>query len=686
MLDHTKGNIISVTVEDEMKRSYIDYAMSVIVGRALPDVRDGLKPVHRRILYAMHELGVTSDKPFLKSARIVGEVMGKYHPHGDAAIYDSMVRLAQKFSTRYLLVDGQGNFGSVDGDPPAAMRYTEARMSSLSQELLRDIEKETVNFVANFDGSLDEPSVLPSRFPNLIVNGSSGIAVGMATNIPPHNLSEVIDGIIYLINNPEATVKDLMRFIKGPDFPTAGLILGRNGIEEAYKTGRGSIKMRARARIENMQNGKNRILVTELPYQVNKAQLIEKIADLVKNKIIEGIVDLRDESDRTGMRIVIELKKDAMPNTILNQLYKHTKLEDTFGVIMLAIVDDRPKVLTLKEMLAEYIRHQKEIVIRRTKFDLAQAEERAHILEGLRIALANIDEIIRIVRGSRTPQIAKDELMRVFNFSDRQAREILSMTIQRLTGLEQEKIENEYEEVLKTIAELKEILADENRIYGIIKTELLEIKKKFGDERRTEITHEVEDIELEDLIAEEDIVVTLTHNGYIKRLPIDTYRNQRRGGKGITGITTKQEDFVEHLFITTTLSYILFFSNKGKMYSLRGYEIPEASRQARGLPIINLVSVQPGEKITTVIPLKNFETQDYLFMVTRRGLVKKCMLSKLQSTRRLGLIVISLQEDDDLIDVRLTNGEQEVILVTANSSPSDSMKIRSDLWGEPPEA
>jgi DNA gyrase subunit A len=666
MLDHTKGNIISVTVEDEMKRSYIDYAMSVIVGRALPDVRDGLKPVHRRILYAMHELGVTSDKPFLKSARIVGEVMGKYHPHGDAAIYDSMVRLAQKFSTRYLLVDGQGNFGSVDGDPPAAMRYTEARMSSLSQELLRDIEKETVNFVANFDGSLDEPSVLPSRFPNLIVNGSSGIAVGMATNIPPHNLSEVIDGIIYLINNPEATVKDLMRFIKGPDFPTAGLILGRNGIEEAYKTGRGSIKMRARARIENMQNGKNRILVTELPYQVNKAQLIEKIADLVKNKIIEGIVDLRDESDRTGMRIVIELKKDAMPNTILNQLYKHTKLEDTFGVIMLAIVDDRPKVLTLKEMLAEYIRHQKEIVIRRTKFDLAQAEERAHILEGLRIALANIDEIIRIVRGSRTPQIAKDELMRVFNFSDRQAREILSMTIQRLTGLEQEKIENEYEEVLKTIAELKEILADENRIYGIIKTELLEIKKKFGDERRTEITHEVEDIELEDLIAEEDIVVTLTHNGYIKRLPIDTYRNQRRGGKGITGITTKQEDFVEHLFITTTLSYILFFSNKGKMYSLRGYEIPEASRQARGLPIINLVSVQPGEKITTVIPLKNFETQDYLFMVTRRGLVKKCMLSKLQSTRRLGLIVISLQEDDDLIDVRLTNGEQEVILVTAN--------------------
>ena len=596
MLDHTKGNIISVTVEDEMKRSYIDYAMSVIVGRALPDVRDGLKPVHRRILYAMHELGVTSDKPFLKSARIVGEVMGKYHPHGDAAIYDSMVRLAQKFSTRYLLVDGQGNFGSVDGDPPAAMRYTEARMSSLSQELLRDIEKETVNFVANFDGSLDEPSVLPSRFPNLIVNGSSGIAVGMATNIPPHNLSEVIDGIIYLINNPEATVKDLMRFIKGPDFPTAGLILGRNGIEEAYKTGRGSIKMRARARIENMQNGKNRILVTELPYQVNKAQLIEKIADLVKNKIIEGIVDLRDESDRTGMRIVIELKKDAMPNTILNQLYKHTKLEDTFGVIMLAIVDDRPKVLTLKEMLAEYIRHQKEIVIRRTKFDLAQAEERAHILEGLRIALANIDEIIRIVRGSRTPQIAKDELMRVFNFSDRQAREILSMTIQRLTGLEQEKIENEYEEVLKTIAELKEILADENRIYGIIKTELLEIKKKFGDERRTEITHEVEDIELEDLIAEEDIVVTLTHNGYIKRLPIDTYRNQRRGGKGITGITTKQEDFVEHLFITTTLSYILFFSIKTRCILCVGMRF-RSEPSGTESSIINLVSVQP-EKIT----------------------------------------------------------------------------------------
>lgn len=667
MLDHTKGNVIPVSVEDEMKRSYIDYAMSVIVGRALPDVRDGLKPVHRRILYAMYELGVTHDKPFLKSARIVGEVMGKYHPHGDSAIYDAMVRLAQDFSTRYLLVDGHGNFGSVDGDPPAAMRYTETRMTRLAEELLRDIEKETVDFVPNFDESLEEPFVLPSKFPNLLVNGSSGIAVGMATNIPPHNLSEVIDATIHLIDNPDATVDDLMQFVKGPDFPTAGLILGRSGIESAYKTGRGSITMRARIRIETMQNGKSRILVTELPYQVNKANLVERIADLVKNKTIDGITDLRDESDRTGMRIVIELRKDVSPHIILNQLYKHTKLEDTFGVIMLAIVDGKPKVMTLKEVLAEYIKHQKEVITRRTKFELAQAEERAHILEGLKIALDNIDEIIRIVRGSRTPQIAKDELMKAFDLTEKQAQAILAMTIQRLTGLEREKIETEYEELLKTIARLKGILADEKKVYAIIKTELREIKDKFGDERRTEITHEVETLELEDLIAEEDIVVTLTHSGYIKRLPIDTYRNQRRGGKGITGITTKQEDFVEHLFITSTHSYILLFSNKGKLYTLRGHEIPEAGRQARGLPIINLVPVDPGEKITAVIPLKNFDSGDYLFMVTRTGLVKKCELVELQTTRKTGLIAISLKEDDELIDVRLTDGNQDVILVTAGA-------------------
>lgn len=667
MLDHTKGNVIPVSVEDEMKRSYIDYAMSVIVGRALPDVRDGLKPVHRRILYAMYELGVTHDKPFLKSARIVGEVMGKYHPHGDSAIYDAMVRLAQDFSTRYLLVDGHGNFGSVDGDPPAAMRYTETRMTRLAEELLRDIEKETVDFVPNFDESLEEPFVLPSKFPNLLVNGSSGIAVGMATNIPPHNLSEVIDATIHLIDNPDATVDDLMQFVKGPDFPTAGLILGRSGIESAYKTGRGSITMRARIRIETMQNGKSRILVTELPYQVNKANLVERIADLVKNKTIDGITDLRDESDRTGMRIVIELRKDVSPHIILNQLYKHTKLEDTFGVIMLAIVDGKPKVMTLKEVLAEYIKHQKEVITRRTKFELAQAEERAHILEGLKIALDNIDEIIRIVRGSRTPQIAKDELMKAFDLTEKQAQAILAMTIQRLTGLEREKIETEYEELLKTIAKLKGILADEKKVYAIIKTELREIKDKFGDERRTEITHEVETLELEDLIAEEDIVVTLTHSGYIKRLPIDTYRNQRRGGKGITGITTKQEDFVEHLFITSTHSYILLFSNKGKLYTLRGHEIPEAGRQARGLPIINLVPVDPGEKITAVIPLKNFDSGDYLFMVTRTGLVKKCELVELQTTRKTGLIAISLKEDDELIDVRLTDGNQDVILVTAGA-------------------
>ncbi|NLG80862.1 MAG: DNA gyrase subunit A [Firmicutes bacterium] len=648
-----------------MKRSYLLYSMSVIVGRALPDVRDGLKPIHRRILYAMSELGLTPDKPHRKSATIVGEVMGKYHPHGDAAIYETLVRMAQDFSHRYPLIDGHGNFGSIDGDPPAAMRYTEARMAKITLKLLADIDKETVDFVPNFDESLKEPTVLPARFPNLLVNGSSGIAVGMATNIPPHNLGEVIDAVVMLIDNPDASVKELMMVIKGPDFPTGGLIMGRDGIREAYTTGRGSIRMRARARIETSSSGKTRILVTEIPYQVNKARLIESIAELVRDKKTDGITDLRDESDREGMRIVIELRRDANPNVVLNQLYKHTQMEDTFGVIMLVLVDGQPRVLNLKETLHYYIEHQKEVVTRRTRFELARAEERAHILEGLKIALDNLDAIITLIRQSRTPEVAREGLMKKFKLSEKQAQAILDMRLQRLTGLERKKIEDEYVEVIKLIAKLKGILADEKRVLEVIKEELLAIKEEYADPRRTEITAAATKLDVEDLIAEEDIVVTLTHQGYIKRLPLTTYRSQRRGGRGVTGMSTKEEDFVEHLFVTTTHEYILFFTDKGKIYSIKAYEVPEASRQARGTAVVNLISLSPGESIRAVIPIREFADDKYLVMATRQGVIKKTALSMYDNARRSGVIAIDLAEGDDLVSVKLTSGDEELIIVTA---------------------
>lgn len=664
MTEITDGKIVPIDVETEMKRSYLLYSMSVIVGRALPDVRDGLKPIHRRILYAMGELGLTSQKPHRKSATVVGEVMGKYHPHGDAAIYDTIVRMAQDFSLRYPLVDGHGNFGSVDGDPPAAQRYTEVRMTSLASEMLRDIDKETVDFQPNFDESLKEPKVLPARFPNLLVNGSSGIAVGMATNIPPHNLSEVIDGVVALIDNPDISVKELMKHIKGPDFPTGGLILGRDGITEAYKTGKGTIKVRARASIETAQSGKSRIIVTEIPYQVNKAKLVEKIAELVRNKVIDGITDLRDESDRNGMRIVIELRRDVNPRIVLNQLYKHTQMQDTFGVIMLVLVGTETKILNLKEVLQYYVKHQEEVVVRRTRFDLARAEERAHILEGLRIALDNLDAVIKLIRESKDPETAKIGLMTNFGLSDRQAQAILDMRLQRLTNLERRKIEEEYQEVVALIKRLKDILANPRLVLEIIKEELLAIKEKYGDERRTEITAGAAEFEVEDLIAKEDIVVTLTHQGYIKRLPVTTYRAQRRGGKGITGINTREEDFVETIFITTTHDHILFFSDKGKVYSVKAYDIPEAQRQARGTPIINLISVDPGELITAVIPVGEFDEDSYLFMATKKGIVKKTPLLDFVNVRRSGITALNLDEDDALIGVRLTKGDQEVLMVT----------------------
>lgn len=671
MTEITDGKIVPIDIETEMKRSYLLYSMSVIVGRALPDVRDGLKPIHRRILYAMGELGLTSQKPHRKSATVVGEVMGKYHPHGDAAIYDTIVRMAQDFSLRYPLVDGHGNFGSVDGDPPAAQRYTEVRMTSLASEMLRDIDKDTVDFQPNFDESLKEPKVLPARFPNLLVNGSSGIAVGMATNIPPHNLREVIDGVVALIDNPDITIKELMKHIKGPDFPTGGLIIGRDGITEAYKTGKGTIKVRARASIETTQSGKSRIIVTEIPYQVNKAKLVEKIAELVRNRVIDGITDLRDESDRNGMRIVIELRRDVNPKIVLNQLYKHTQMQDTFGVIMLVLVGTETKILNLKEILQYYVKHQEEVVVRRTRFDLARAEERAHILEGLRIALDNLDAVIKLIRESKDPEAAKAGLMANFGLSDRQAQAILDMRLQRLTNLERRKIEEEYEEVTALIKRLRDILANPRLVLEIIKQELLEIKEKYGDERRTEITSGAAEFEVEDLIAKEDIVVTLTHQGYIKRLPVTTYRAQRRGGKGITGISTREEDFVETIFITTTHDHILFFSDKGKAYSVKGYDIPEAQRQARGTPIVNLISVDPGELITAVIPVSEFDENSYLFMATKKGIVKKTPLIDFANVRRNGITALNLDDDDALIGVRLTNGDQEVLMVTR-----DGMAIR----------
>lgn len=665
MAELTDGKIIPVILEEEMKKSFLDYAMSVILDRALPDVRDGLKPVQRRILYGMYESGTTPDKPYRKSARIVGDVMGRYHPHGDAAIYDTMVRMAQDFSFRHMLVDGHGNFGSVDGDPPAAMRYTEVRMAKVAMEMLADIDKKTVDFKPNFDESLEEPVVLPARFPNLLVNGASGIAVGMATNIPPHNLGEVIDGAVLLIDNPEAEDKELLKIVKGPDFPTGGIILGREGIKNAYLKGKGSIKIRAKAKIEEMNGNKHRIIVNELPYQVNKARLIEQIADLVRNKTIDGITDLRDESDRTGMRIVIELRRDANPNIILNQLFKHTTMQQSFGVNMMVLVNNTPRVLTLREVLQHYLEHQRDVVTRRTQFDLAKAEERAHILEGLRIALDHIDEVINLIRSSRTVEIAREGLMAKFGLSEKQAQAILDMRLQRLTGLERDKIESEYAELLKLIAYYRNLLADVHQIMLVIKKELLAIKEKYADPRRTEITaSEGEEFAVEDLIADEDIVVTITHFGYIKRLPVTTYRSQRRGGRGITAISTKEEDFVEHLFITSTHQTILFFTNQGRVYRLKGHEIPEAGRQARGTAIINLIQVEPGERINAVIPIKDFDSASFLLICTKKGVVKKTALAEFQTNRKGGLIGINLDEDDELIEVKLTDGNQEVIIVT----------------------
>jgi len=658
------GKVLTVQLENEMKSSYIDYAMSVIVMRALPDVRDGLKPVQRRILYAMHEAGMTSNKPHKKSARIVGEVLGKYHPHGDSSVYDAAVRLAQDFSTRYPLVDGHGNFGSIDGDSAAAMRYTEVRLSRIAELMLSDIEKDTVDFVPNYDESLKEPVVLPSKIPNLLVNGSSGIAVGMATNIPPHNLGEVIDALVMMIDNPNVTVKELMTAIKGPDFPTGGLILGRDGIKQAYTTGRGVIKIRAQARIEKQNNGKHRIVVTELPYQVNKAKLVEHIAQLVRDKVIDGITDLRDESDRTGMRIVIELRRETNPDIILNQLYKHTQMQASFGVIMLALVNSRPKVLNLQELLRLYLDHQKDVIVRRSKFELAKAKDRAHILEGLKVALDNLDAVIKTIRQSQTAEIARNALVAKFALTERQAQAILDMRLQRLTGLERAKIEEEYRDVLEVIEWLEAVLADEHKVMNLIKEELLDVKKRFADPRRTVITSDVSKLEIEDLIAEEDVVITVTHGGYIKRLPMDTYRSQRRGGRGVTGMGTKEEDFVEHLFVATTHHHILFFTDRGRVYRLKAYDVPEASRTAKGTAIVNLLPLEPKEKITAIIPIREFSHDRYLFMATKNGIIKKTELMEFDTTRRSGLIAILLADDDELIGVKLTNGQQKIMLGT----------------------
>lgn len=662
-----EGKYIHVDINNEMKKCYIDYAMSVIVGRALPDVRDGLKPVHRRILYSMQELGLEPQKGYRKCARIVGEVLGKYHPHGDSSVYDALVRMAQDFSLRYMLVDGHGNFGSVDGDSAAAMRYTEAKMNKIAVEMLRDIRKETVDFMPNFDGEEKEPVVLPSRYPNLLVNGSSGIAVGMATNIPPHNLGEIIDGTIMLIDNPETTVLELMTAIKGPDFPTGAIVMGKAGIRAAYETGKGKIVVRAKAEIEE-ENGRNRIVVTEIPYQVNKAKLIENIADLVKDKKITGISDLRDESDREGMRIVIELKRDANPNVILNLLFKHTKMQDTFGVIMLALVDNEPKVLNLKEVLTHYIAFQKEVVTRRTIFELNKAEARAHILEGLKIALDNIDDVINIIRSSKTSDIAKSTLMERFQLSDKQAQAILEMRLRRLTALERDKIEEELNEIMQYIEYLNSILADEMKLLGVIKEELIEIKSKYNDERRTEIQKVVNEIDIEDLIQEEDVVITLTNSGYIKRISADTYSAQRRGGRGVQAMTTKEDDFVENVLITSTHSDVLFFTNKGRVYKKRAYEIPDAGRTAKGTNIINLIPIEQDERIETVLTIADEIREGYLFMATKKGLVKKTHLSEFKNLRKNGLIAISLREGDELLKVKVTRGDADIVIVSEHGN------------------
>ena len=664
-MDFNEGKVIPIDINEEMQRCYIDYSMSVIVGRALPDVRDGLKPVHRRILYSLHELGIFPDKGYRKCARIVGDVLGKYHPHGDSSVYDALVRMAQDFSMRYMLVDGHGNFGSVDGDSPAAMRYTEAKMNKIAVEMLRDINKDTVEFGPNFDGEEKEPMVLPSRFPNLLVNGSSGIAVGMATNIPPHNLGEVIDGTIMLIDNPDSTVAELMTFIKGPDFPTAATIMGKSGIRAAYETGKGKITVRAKAEIEE-ENSRHRIIVTEIPYQVNKAKLIESIADLVKDKKIVGISDLRDESDREGMRIVIELKKDANPNVILNLLYKHTKMQDTFGVIMLALVNNQPQILNLKQILEHYIAHQKDVITRRTIFDLNKAKARAHILEGLIIALDHIDEVISIIRNSETSEIAKNTLIEKFGLSEKQAVAILEMKLRRLTGLERDKIEDEYKELMKQIEYLTSILESEEKLLGVIKDELLEIKNKYNDERRTHIEEVVNDIDIEDLIQEEEVTVTLTHAGYIKRISSDTYSAQRRGGKGIQAMTTKEDDYVEHVMVTSTHSDVLLFTNRGRVYKLRAYRIPEAGRTAKGTNIVNLIAIEPDERIETILTVKDDVREGFLFMGTKQGLVKKTPLEEFKNLRKNGLIAINLREGDELLKVKITRGDADIIMITQN--------------------
>lgn len=667
-LENTTGKVLPVYIEEEMQKSYIDYAMSVIVQRALPDVRDGLKPVHRRILYAMQEAGMTPTKPYKKSARIVGEVLGKYHPHGDSSVYEAIVRMAQDFSTRYLMVDGHGNFGSIDGDSAAAMRYTEVRMAKIAEAMLEDIEKDTVDFVPNYDESMKEPSVLPSKVPALLINGSAGIAVGMATNIPPHNLCEVVNALVMLIDNPDVEISQLMTAIKGPDFPTGACILGKTGITNAYTTGRGVVKLRAKATIEPANKGKHNIIITEIPYQVNKANLIKDIAQLAKDGVIEGMTHIDDYSNlKHGIRIVIELKADAVPDVVLNKLYKHTSLQTSFGIIMLALVNGEPRVLNLKQVLTYYLEHQKEVITRRTRYELAKAKDRAHILEGLKIALDNLDEVISTIRSSANGDIAKTSLMERFNLSQRQAQAILDMRLQRLTGLERKKIDDEYVDVLETIDWLESVLADEHKVMNIIKEDLLEMKKKFGDERRTEISMESSEMDIEDLIAEEDIVVTISHQGYIKRQTMDNFRSQKRGGMGKNGGSGKKiDDCAEHLFLSTTHHNILFFTNKGRVYRQKGYEIPEAGRTAKGTAIINLLPLEQGEKITAVIPVKEFLEEQFMFMATNKGTVKKTNLKDFDSARKNGLVAINLDDKEDLIGVELTDGNSEIVLATRN--------------------
>ena len=656
---------VSINIEDEMRRSYMDYAMSVIIGRALPDIRDGLKPVHRRVLFSMRELGNEYNKAYKKSARIVGDVIGKYHPHGDTAVYDTIVRMAQDFSLRYPLVDGQGNFGSVDGDSPAAMRYTEIRLTRLAHEFMEDLDKETVDFIPNYDGSLTEPTVLPTTVPNLLINGSSGIAVGMATNIPPHNLGEIVQGLLALIDHPDLCVANLLTHIPGPDFPTAGFIYGTAGVRQAYETGRGIIRIRARAMIEKRKNqSKESIVITELPYQVNKARLIEKIAELVKEKKVEGIQDLRDESDREGMRIVLDLKRDEVAEVILNQLYKFTAMETTFGIILLAIVKNRPQIMDLKTILVHFLDFRQEIIRKRTTFELREAEKKAHILEGLKIAIDHLDEVIALIRKSKNPAEAKIQLMGRFEFSETQAQAILEMRLQRLTNLEREKIQQEYREILKTIERLKGILASEALILNIIREELSELKKKFGNPRRTEIIEDTTEIKLEDLIVEEDMVVTISHTGYIKRNPVSLYRSQHRGGKGITGMETKEDDFVEHLFVASTHDYFLFLTNQGRLYWLKVHEIPQAGRQARGKAMVNLLNLQSQEKVATILPVRTFEEGKFIFMVTRKGLVKKTDLMAFSRPRSGGIIATTIVEGDEVIAAELTKGKQDIFLGT----------------------